>query len=140
MWKYFFMWFDGKWRSSSFETLNVLKHSAHERDPGPSVCISDVYVAIDPLSGDSLKESDSIKDKVTFRSSPNRTSVLDPSIFRISVPFLFNYQIFLQSIAENDKKWPKYPDYLFSHNCGQLNYIWLEKLQQYLGFIRNNSC
>ena len=83
---------------------------------------------------------DSIKDKVTFRSSPNRTSVLDPSIFRISVPFLFNYQIFLQSIAENDKKWPKYPDYLFSHNCGQLNYIWLEKLQQYLGFIRNNSC
>lgn len=45
-------------------------------------------MTIDAHSSDSLKESDSVKNKITFRSSANRTSVLDLTIFQIFVAFL----------------------------------------------------
>lgn len=74
------MCFDEKY--SPLEVLNALENSVHESDSDSSFCISEhVSVTIDALSGESSKESDSVKEQVASKPLPDRKSVLDPAIF-----------------------------------------------------------
>lgn len=59
-------------------------------------------VSASALSGDLLKESNSIKNKTASRSSPNRKTVLDPTIFKISVQ-LYSDNLFFKKLQRTTR-------------------------------------